>query len=212
MTSINAEALFKACFSGDAAAVNRLLPGGTPRNLSGQRFHQFNADKTTPLMAAAGRGHTEIVRMILQRARNTPVDYANARGFTAQLLAVQYHHAGILSPLVGRGANVNLATRRGDTALNLAVSQIHEDDRPRDPDHDGARQAATVKVLLQLGASTLPPRPLPTQPSQPFYDLTFPSNKDPDYTLTRVLRLWSFLNSSIHHLPSQPPTTSTATA
>jgi ankyrin repeat protein len=158
MTNINAEALYKACVSGDAAAVSRLLPaGGTPRNLSGQRF-QFHTSKNTPLIAAAEGGHTEIMRMLLDRARNTIVDYANVYGFTAQLVAVLYHHADILGLLADRGANVKLATHEGDTALRIAVGTIHPDDRPRDPDPDGARQVATVKALLQLGAGTLPAR------------------------------------------------------
>ena len=165
MANINPKALYTACLNGDAAAVSRLLPaGGTPRNLSGQRF-QFNTDRITPLMVAAALGHTDIVRMILQRARNTPVDYANARGFTAQIMAAQYHHVDIVRLLADCGANVNLATRRGNTAIHLAVAPFSPDDHPRDPDPDGARQLATVKALLELDAGTSPrppPRPLLT--------------------------------------------------
>ena len=142
-----------------AAALRRLLPaGGTPRNLSGQRF-QFQTTKNTPLIAAAAHGHTEIVRMILERARNTTLDYANAQGFTAHIVAALYQHADSLRLLLADcGANVNLTDRQGNTALTHAVAQIHCDAIPRDPDPDNARQVATVKALLQLGAGPLPRR------------------------------------------------------
>jgi len=171
MTNINPEALFNACVAGDAAAVSRLLPaGGTPRNLSGQRF-QFHTEKSTPLIAAAAYGHTEIVRVILERARNTTLDYANTQGYTAQLVAVQYQHADILRLLADRGANVNLADGLGNTALIHAVSRIHPDSRPRDPDPDGVRQTDTVMALLQLGAGTLL---LHTPRATLFFNTTFP--------------------------------------
>ena len=71
MPPIPAQALIAACQAGDAAAVSRLLPaGGTNRTLSAQRFQSPN-DKATPLIIAAKRGHTGIVRMILERAPNT---------------------------------------------------------------------------------------------------------------------------------------------
>jgi hypothetical protein len=175
MASINAQALYSACFNGDAAAVSRLLPaGGTPRNLSGPRF-QFNTDRNTPLIVAAARGHTEIVRMILQRARNTIVEHANAIGLTAQFVAAQYNHADILLLLASFGADVNFVDCRGDTALLLAAAQTPPGASPRDPDPDGVRQLATVKALIQLGAGTLPPRP-PPRPLAPRAELCDPSH------------------------------------
>ena len=83
MPTIPAQALYEACVRGDAAAVSRLLPaGGTPLNLSGPDFHS-DADKDTPLMVASIQGHTDIVRMILERAPNTAVDYMDTIGNTA---------------------------------------------------------------------------------------------------------------------------------
>ena len=100
---IPAAALFNACQAGDAAAVSRLLPsGGTRLNLSGQAF-QDPDHKSTPLIAAAMNGHTEIVRMILERALNTSVDYVDAPGATALLMAAAYRHADIIQLLVDRG-------------------------------------------------------------------------------------------------------------
>ena len=49
---------------------------------SGPDF-QCLSRKQTPLIVAAGNGHTEIVRMLLERAPNTAADYADASGATA---------------------------------------------------------------------------------------------------------------------------------
>jgi hypothetical protein len=162
MPTISAEALYNACVHGDAAAVSRLLPaGGTRLNLSGPAF-QAHSNKTTPLIVAATRGHTEIVRMILERAPNTAVDYADASGATAAIMAAQCHHGHIVRMLADRGANLNVTSQPGVTPLRLAVGTINPDDaQQRDPDPDGARQLATVRALLRLGAGTFPPPQLP---------------------------------------------------
>jgi ankyrin repeat protein len=163
MPDISGEALYNACSTGDAAAVSRLLPaGGTQLNLSGPRF-QEPTTKSTPLMMAAWRGHTEIARMLLARAPNTAVDFADARGATALLAAAIFHNADIIRLLADCGANVNFTKKREDIPLCRAVSPMKclGDGRPRDPDPDGARQIATVKALLRLGAGTPPHAPPP---------------------------------------------------
>ena len=108
MPSISAHVLYNACAAGDAAAVSRLLPpGGTPRNLSGQRFQSPRGHQSTPLIIAAELGHMEIVRMILERAPNTNADYADAVGDTALISAARYHHADIVRLLADFGADLN---------------------------------------------------------------------------------------------------------
>jgi hypothetical protein len=70
-TRILGNMLLRACGDGDTAAMDRLLPvGGTELDLSGPAF-QIPDTKSTPLIVAAKRGHTDIVRMILERAPNT---------------------------------------------------------------------------------------------------------------------------------------------
>jgi hypothetical protein len=157
--------LLNACVHGDAATVDRLLPeGGTQLNLSGPDY-QLPPSMTTPLLAAAARGHTAVMQMLLERALCTEVDYTDAQGDTAVLVSAQYHHAESLQSLADRGANLNF--RRGAlrfTPVHLAVARIRVgDDRPRDPDATGARQIATVRALLQLGAGT-PPSQSPSPP------------------------------------------------
>jgi ankyrin repeat protein len=157
MPSINAQALYSACYYGDAAAVSRLLPaGGTPRNLSGPSY-QRPVNKYTPLTAAAMGGHTEIVRLILDRAPNTAVDHATAIGDTAATVAAQYYHVETLQLLADRGANINVVGKLRSTPLRLAVGRINVDDpQQRDPDPKGARQLTTARALLRLGAGTQP--------------------------------------------------------
>jgi ankyrin repeat protein len=159
--SIPVQALYSACMDGDTAAVSRLLPLATPRNLSGPHF-QHPVTKNTPLIAAAVRGYTEIVRLILERAPITPVDHARANDTTALCMAADFHHVDTLQLLADRGADVNVKGLCGLTPLPLAVGQNHPNGRPRDPDPDGARQLATARALLRLGTGTLPPRAAPT--------------------------------------------------
>ena len=136
MENIPADALMYACLAGDAAAVSRLLPAGTRVNLSGAEF-QHPVDKSTPLILATTLGHTDIVRMILERAPNTAVGHVTATGATALLMAAQCHHYDILTLLLvaGRGGNVNLADKRarGGTPLRAAVDGVDHDERPRAP-------------------------------------------------------------------------------
>jgi len=158
---IPAHELRMACVAGDAAAVSRLLPaGGTQLNLSAARF-QDPSFKSTPLIKAAVRGHVEIVRMILERALDTDVDYKDEDGATALLAAAQYHHVHILRLLADHGGNVNHLNKWRETALRGAVSTLHPDDLTRDPRGARQRQFDTVQALLRLGAGTLPSSPPP---------------------------------------------------
>jgi len=156
MPNVSAQALYSACLTGDAAAVSRLLLCCSRLNLSEPRF-QHPDSKSTPLMAAAACGHTEIVRMVLERAPTTTVDHAD----TALRMAAQYHHFVILGLLADRGANPRFANKRRETPLSAAIVKIHPDEPPRGPDPDNSLQLATVRVLLRLGACELAPHPLP---------------------------------------------------
>jgi ankyrin repeat protein len=83
--------------------------GGTSLNLSGPNF-QCHVSKNTPLMMAVMEGHTDIVRMILERAPNTAVDDVDGErggGVTPLMAAAGFHHADVLRQLAERGANIN---------------------------------------------------------------------------------------------------------
>jgi len=77
----------------------------------------------TALIAAARRGHVEIVRALI--AAKAPLNHVNNLGWTALLEAVVLgnggaNHAAVVEALVRAGADVNLADRHGTTALGHA--------------------------------------------------------------------------------------------
>jgi ankyrin repeat protein len=77
----------------------------------------------TALIAAAHRGHVEIVRALI--AAKAPLNHVNNLGWTALLEAVvlgngSAKYAAIVDALVKAGADINIADRHGTTALGHA--------------------------------------------------------------------------------------------
>jgi ankyrin repeat protein len=85
----------------------------------------------TALIAAAHRGHVEVVRALI--AAKAPLNHVNNLGWTALLEAVVLgnggaNHTAIVEALVKAGADVSVPDRQGTTALrharNRGYSQI----------------------------------------------------------------------------------------
>jgi ankyrin repeat protein len=77
----------------------------------------------TALIAAAHRGHVEIVRALI--AGKAPLNHVNNLGWTALLEAVVLgnggtNHTAVVEALVKAGADVNVPDRHGTTALGHA--------------------------------------------------------------------------------------------
>ena len=77
----------------------------------------------TALIAAAHRGHVEIVRALI--AAKAPLDHVNNLGWTALLEAVVLgnggaNHTAVVDALVKAGADVTVPDRHGTTALGHA--------------------------------------------------------------------------------------------
>jgi hypothetical protein len=77
----------------------------------------------TALIAAAHRGHVEIVRALIEA--KAPLNHVNNLGWTALLEAVVLgnggsNHTAIVEALVKAGADVNVPDRHGATALRHA--------------------------------------------------------------------------------------------
>src|SRR5215470_11200370 len=77
----------------------------------------------TALIAAAHRGHVEIVRALI--AAKAPLNHVNNLGWSALLEAVVLgnggtNHTAIVDALVKAGADVNVPDRQGTTALRHA--------------------------------------------------------------------------------------------
>jgi ankyrin repeat protein len=80
----------------------------------------------TALIAAAHRGHVEIVRALI--AARAPLNHVNNLGWTALLEAIVLgnggaNHTATVEALVSAGADVNIPDRHGTTALGHARSR-----------------------------------------------------------------------------------------
>jgi hypothetical protein len=94
----------------------------------------------TALIAAAHRGHVEVVRMLI--AAKAPLDLVNSLGWSALLEAIvlgngDANHVATVAALVKAGANVDIADRQGTTALGHARTR---------------RYVEIVKILEAAGA------------------------------------------------------------
>jgi ankyrin repeat protein len=84
----------------------------------------------TALIAAAHRGHVEVVRILI--AHHAPLDHVNRLGWTALLEAVVLGnggpaHVAVVEALVRAGADVDIKDRRGGTALSYARQRGYSD-------------------------------------------------------------------------------------
>ena len=102
---------------------------------------QPDPDGWTPLVIAADRGYSRIVRLLVEKGAN-----ASARaldGTTALLLSAQHGHLAIVDTLVRAGAELG-ATCQGFTALHATAQAGH---------------SKVVELLLRAGAETNNCRP-----------------------------------------------------
>ena len=95
-------------------------------------------DGSTPLCAAADRGHVEIVRTLLQ-APAIEINLAIKEGATALTFASQEGHKEIIRLLLRKGADPNLAHNSGMIPLHFACLHGH---------------TAVVEMLLRAGPDT----------------------------------------------------------
>lgn len=108
------DALTVAAINNDLEMVRIALAGGAnPRNVTAPH-------RGTALMAAAHRGHVEIVRTLIEA--KAPLDHVNDLGWTALIVAVLLGNGGqphtdTVEALVKAGADVEIKDGRGMTAL-----------------------------------------------------------------------------------------------
>jgi ankyrin repeat protein len=143
---------FDAAVRGDSRALAALLDQGVDVDLQQQYpvWKQFGAKETsrtgpTALILASARGHTELVRVLLDRGarvdRRTatrPDDRDKTYGLvdppvvdpterrTALCAAAENGHRGVVRLLLDHGANSDLRLPYGKTVLSLAVWNCHD--------------------------------------------------------------------------------------
>jgi ankyrin repeat protein len=109
-----------AAVNNDLDMLKIALEGGADARAITSRYNG------TALIAAAHRGHVEIVRALI--AARAPLNHVNNLGWTALMEAVVLgnggaNHTAIVDALVKAGADVNIPDRHGTTALGHARSR-----------------------------------------------------------------------------------------
>jgi ankyrin repeat protein len=117
--------IFEAAQKGDVAQLRVLLRKKAKVDAPHPSFvalcgHYVSIRGGTALMMAAGEGHLEAARVLLDAGAN--VNAREVSGWTPLLLAALLDHAEVIRLLGERGADLSVVTREGDTALLLATS------------------------------------------------------------------------------------------
>ncbi|MBP7263964.1 MAG: ankyrin repeat domain-containing protein [Spirochaetia bacterium] len=128
--SWHAESMAQCAREGDNKAIELFLASGYPPDVR---------DKTgVPMLCLAARSrHHTIVELLLDRGCDINVQ-SDDRGYSALMDAAQTGDDALLRILLGRGANPDLASKDGQTALILAV---------------GRNDLVSAKLLLEHGAN-----------------------------------------------------------
>src|SRR3990167_4753558 len=107
------EDLLKAAENGNLVGVEAALDAGADVNNATEGW------RITALIVAAVSGHTDIVRLLLDRGAN--INHDNNLGATALIVAAENGHTDTVILLLDKGADINHATDYGSTVLVYAA-------------------------------------------------------------------------------------------
>ncbi len=124
------ENLLQSAEAGDTAQVLELIREGAGVNARGATYGN------TPLMAAASRGHTDLVRTLIEKGGD--VDATDNAGRTALMEAAFEGYTNTVRVLLEKGAGINAQDKDGWTPLFWAAF---------------SRRTDTVRFLLASGAN-----------------------------------------------------------
>ena len=108
-------ALMIACLQGDLGIVKLMVDKGA----------EINKPGWTPLSYAATRGHTDIVKFLLDHSAY--IDAAAPNGSTPLMMAAYFGYDSTVKLLLDEGADPKLKNAMGYTALTLATNMHHKD-------------------------------------------------------------------------------------
>lgn len=114
LTPNDENALMIACLQGDLDIVKLMVEKGA----------EINKPGWTPLAYAATRGHTEIVKYLLDHAAY--IDAAAPNGSTPLMMAAYFGYDQTVKLLLEEGADPRLKNALGYTALSLALKMHHQ--------------------------------------------------------------------------------------
>lgn len=115
-TALSAQEIHAAASRGDSAAVAALLAADAGL------VNATDAQRRTPLHAAALAGRLGVARLLLDRG--APVDARDAADLTPLFMAVNRGHADVASLLISRGADASARSARlGASPLGMAMSR-----------------------------------------------------------------------------------------
>ena len=106
------------------ATVERLLGGRDGGGVTGVNVNGRDEKGKTPLMWASIRGHTQVVRLLLE-CKDIQIDLVDNDGYQAIHWSVQNGYPDVTQLLLKHGVSVNVQTEpglpcSGRTPLNLA--------------------------------------------------------------------------------------------
>lgn len=108
----NVDALFAAADAGDTELGRQLIHAGVDAATSKTTYGQ------TPLMHAAGHGHTEFITLLEDAGAS--MNMRDSAGDSALMFAASNGHPAAVQALLEAGADPTFRNRQGDTALSRA--------------------------------------------------------------------------------------------
>jgi ankyrin repeat protein len=110
----NKKKFLEAVEEGDLDKIKKIF------NKPGFNVNVKDKDGNTPLIIASREGHTDIVKVLLDKGADIDVVDKSSIGTTALIIALKGSHTDIAELLVEKGADVKIKDRHGFTALMCA--------------------------------------------------------------------------------------------
>ncbi|XP_071797921.1 ankyrin repeat domain-containing protein 55-like [Asterias amurensis] len=118
--SMNRYNLAEAAFRGDTNRVQEIMEE-IRDNFESVEMKTYNG--MTPLMAAAFKGHLDIVNILV--LHNTALESRDRDGDTALAYAVHGNQPKIVWYLLDKGSDINTSNKKGMTPINIATCEDH---------------------------------------------------------------------------------------